>query len=564
MRQVVQKCLTECNRLRVKSISIPSIGAGNLKYPNDVVSKILLEEAALYLEQNRGRTSLQLIHFVIFDQKVYDAFQKCYQTNSAGVLSYGSPFTERQFRSQAHRQLSRKQSIPQSFSKERRGDKNPCVFSLPHDLRLEVVQGDISSDDCEVIVNTTNRDLQLVGSGVAGALLKKGGRELQAVCDAVVSQGIRAEEGKVVVTPSTGELKCKMIFHIALENKDSKNFIKTLHACLETAEKKKFTSIAFPAVGTGIHGYPAESAARAMVEALKKFTGKKPRHVKIIRMVLFEPSVYQQFSDAFKAMGESSGGLFSHIYKGARALGSFFGYGEEQYGGDRVKNEDLEKEDYGDVNEKDHNDDEDFKTAKILSSLSLDSKVVIHIYGETEQSVMRAEKQLRAIIDTQFINEEIVDEKIVSLTDLTASKLESLAKKHHVDIDIDRHPSIYTIKLHGCLQDVLRVKDKIRDTMSALTQEESKKFAEIAADVVYKSIRWIRMSSTEEEEEYDVNLNFEIEQAYQKNEAVFKCDKDDFYIDFRKMEEKDLTTDEVANVKRIDLSQGTFMILLLM
>ena len=105
------------------------------------------------------------------------------------------------------------------------------------------------------------------------------------------------------------------------------------------------------------------------------------------------------------------------------------------------------------------------------------SKVILHIYGETEHSLMRAEKRLRAIIDTQFISEDVIDEKIVGLSDFTTRELESLAKDHNVDIDIDRHPSIYTIKLHGCHQDVLLVKDKIRDATSALTQKKSKKVA---------------------------------------------------------------------------------------
>ena len=462
MQQVIQKLLAECTRIGVRSVAIPSIGAGNFRYPGEVVSKILIEEAASYLEQNRGTTSLKLIHFVIFDQKVYDAFQKCYQTNSAGAQSYDNTFTEGKFRTLARRQLSRKQSIPQLFPEEGRDDQEACIFKLPHDLRLEVVQGDISSDDCDVIVNTTNRKLQLVGSGVAGAILKKGGRELQVICDAVVSQGIMAEEGKVVTTPSTGELKCKMIFHIAFENKDSKNFIKTIYACLETAEKKAFTSIAFPAVGTGTHSYPAESAARAMVDAIKKFTEKNPKHIKIIRIVLFDPHVYQQFSDIFNSMCKQAGGLLSYIYKGARA---FLPVKKKlEYESDEENEEEIQEKE---SNYHRHRNVEDLDAVNSGSRSSLDSKIIFHIYGETEHFVMRAEEQLRAIIDTQFISEKVTDEKMVDLSDLTFQKLESLAKKHHVDIHIDQ--DLQSIKLCGYQQHVLNVKDKVRDALATLT-----------------------------------------------------------------------------------------------
>ena len=528
------------------SVAVPSIGAGKFRYPGEVVSKILIEETASYLEQNRGRTSLKLIHFVIFDQQVYDVFQKCYKTNSAGAQSYDS--TEEQFRSQAHRQLSRKQSISQSFPEERRADKDPCVFSFPHGLCLEVVQGDISSDDCDVVVNTTNKNLQLVGSGVAGALLKKGGWELQAVCDAVVSQGIMAEEGKVVTTPSTGELKCKTIFHIAFENKDSKNFIKTTHACLETAEKKAFTSIAFPAVGTGTHGYPAESAARAMVDAIKKFTENKPKHVKIIRIVLFDPRVYRQFSDIFNSMCKPRGGLLSYFYKGARvflSVGKKLEYEQDEENDEEEIQEKEVQEKEGDYHR--HRNVKDLIAVNSRSTFSLDSNIIIHIYGETEHSIMRAKEQLKVIIDTQFISENITDEKIVDFSGLIVQELVSLAKKHHVDIQFDE--ASQSVKLCGHQQYVLLIKDKVRDALSALTQEESK-------NVLYKTIRWERGSSNEE---YDKELNFEIEIAYHKKDeldGIFNSEEHKIVIDFTKMEERNLVTGQVVKVCRKSLSQG--------
>ena len=71
------------------------------------------------------------------------------------------------------------------------------------------------------------------------------------------------------------------------------------------------------------------------------------------------------------------------------------------------------------------------------------------------------------------------------------------------------------------------------------------------------------MLSNEEEEQYGEDLNFEIEQAYQKKDCVFNCDEDDFYIDFTKMEEKDTVTDKVVKVKHLDLSQGMLNVLLI-
>ena len=521
---MVQKCLAECTRLNVKGISIPSIGAGNLKYPYDVVAKALIEEAASYLVNNKGKTSLELVHFVIFDKEVHNAFESAYKTVFTSANS-----------ANAYTAVNSKVSRTQTLS----DFTNQCSFALPYGLQLDLLHGDISCNDSDAVVNSTNENLLLVGSGVAGALLKRGGPELQASCDAVVAQGIRATEGKVVVTPATGKLQCKAIFHVAFHSNEEKAFVKTIQACLDMAEKKKYKSIAFPAVGTGTHGYPPSSAAKAVVEALKKFTSKKPKHIKVIQMVVFQSDVYEKFVSAFKSMEGSNDGILNRIYSGMKAIGSaIFGYNEE------VHEKDSDKE----------NLDEETSITEMLTTLPMDSEVVIHIYGETDHAVNRAEKRLRVTIDTQCVNEDIIDPNITALSDSTVSELKDFAKSHNVDIDIDRDPSLHSIKLHGCLEDVLRVKDKVRDATSHLNQEKSK---QVAADVVYKTIRWMRLPSNEEEEEYGEDLNYEIEQAYQNNEKVFTSTRDKFYINFDKMEEKDMVVDDVVKVKRVDFSKGT-------
>ena len=55
---------------------MPSIGAGNLKYPPDVVARVLIEETISYFQKNNGKTTLKLVHFVIYEQGIFDEFQK--------------------------------------------------------------------------------------------------------------------------------------------------------------------------------------------------------------------------------------------------------------------------------------------------------------------------------------------------------------------------------------------------------------------------------------------------------------------------------------------------------
>jgi len=66
-------------------------------------------------------------------------------------------------------------------------------------------------------------------------------------------------------------LKFKSVFHVVFTSQDAKAFFKLIHACLQRAEDLQYSSIAFPAIGTGIRGYPAPEAAKGMKEAIKSF-----------------------------------------------------------------------------------------------------------------------------------------------------------------------------------------------------------------------------------------------------------------------------------------------------
>ena len=526
---------------------MPSIGAGNLRYPNDVVARVLMEETASFFQKNQGKTSLQLVHFVIFDQKIYNAFQLMYENlsspTSTNIPSSVAP-------SSHHSNTS---SFGSHQRKVRASSESACSFPLPHGLSLELLQGDISDDDSDAIVNTTQENLKLVGFGVSGALLKKGGQALQDACDSAVAKGKTAKEGKVVFTRATGSLKCKEVFHIAFHG--GRNLNKTVLLCLELAEKKRFSSISFPAIGTGTFNYPATDAAKAIVDALQKFISSKPKHVKVIRMVVFQAQVYKEFVSAFNKIGDSSGGLMSYIYNGMKAaVKSLFVAGNDSSDDedpDKMEVEpimtpNIEDEEFEDLGE-------DEVVAAMLANLSLDSEVTLHIYGETESMVGRAEKKLRSTIATTSHTEEMEDPSIAAFSDEIVHELKSFASDRNVDIEIDRDPILHSVNLQGLFQDVMLVKDKIRDAMSSITQEQLNK---AAAALVSKTVCWIRINPDDEtEEEYEEILNYEIEQAFQNKKKFFDASDENFFINFDKMEERDKITDKTAIVKRLDLTK---------
>jgi O-acetyl-ADP-ribose deacetylase (regulator of RNase III) len=140
---------------------------------------------------------------------------------------------------------------------------------------LELTKGDITDLNVDAIVNAANSLLQL-GGGVAGAIRRRGGARIQEECDRIG----RTEVGGAVITAG-GNLKARYVIHAVGPrsgegDEDRKLRNATLNS-LRLADERGLKSIAFPAISTGIFGFPLDRCARIMlsasVEYLKGATG---------------------------------------------------------------------------------------------------------------------------------------------------------------------------------------------------------------------------------------------------------------------------------------------------
>lgn len=167
-----------------------------------------------------------------------------------------------------------------------------------NDHRLCLIYGDITDLDVDAIVNAANTDL-LLGSGVAGAIRRAGGPAIQAECDEI---GI-CTIGKAVIT-GAGRLKARHVIHAVgpmVNMPDGENllFSATLNSLL-LAEERGLTSIALPAISTGVFGFPMHICARLMVEAAIWFLMKEAESLQLIIFCLYDQNSY----DAFLREGE--------------------------------------------------------------------------------------------------------------------------------------------------------------------------------------------------------------------------------------------------------------------
>ncbi len=163
--------------------------------------------------------------------------------------------------------------------------------------RIYFMKGDITELEVDAIVNAANNEL-ILGGGVAGAIRSKGGPRIQEECDRIGS--IRL--GEAAVTPA-GNLKAYYVIHAASMKQGSRTTAESLRNAtrnsLLRAEEKGFKTIAFPAIGTGIAGFPMEECASVMISEVLKHL-KSRSSLEKIYFVLYDDAALKTFEETYQ------------------------------------------------------------------------------------------------------------------------------------------------------------------------------------------------------------------------------------------------------------------------
>ena len=160
--------------------------------------------------------------------------------------------------------------------------------------QIEVLMGDITKVDTDAIVNAANNHLWM-GAGVAGAIKKVGGEIIE---KEAVNRG-PIMPGEAVFT-GAGKLPFKIIIHAAVMGQDLKTTDKLIRqatiASLNIAEENNITSLAFPAFGTGVGGFPMKACAHIMVTAVRGFE-KQSEKIERVVFCMFDSLGYRLFTE---------------------------------------------------------------------------------------------------------------------------------------------------------------------------------------------------------------------------------------------------------------------------
>jgi O-acetyl-ADP-ribose deacetylase (regulator of RNase III) len=161
-------------------------------------------------------------------------------------------------------------------------------------MRVEAVRGDITAEEVDAVVNAANQQLA-GGGGVDGAIHRAAGRaQLQDACRALGG----CDTGDARSTPGFG-LAARWIIHAVGprwrggDHGEDELLASCYRRSLEVADELGARSVAFPAISTGIYGYPPEEAARIAVETVRS----TPTQVELVRLVAFDEDTYRRYAE---------------------------------------------------------------------------------------------------------------------------------------------------------------------------------------------------------------------------------------------------------------------------
>ncbi len=178
---------------------------------------------------------------------------------------------------------------------------------LPGGQALEIVQGDITAETGDAIVNAANEHL-LHGAGVAGAIQRAGGPVIQQESQEWVRRHGLVSHAHPAWT-SAGKLAAKYVIHavgpVWGAGDEDASLAAAIHGSLGVADELKLASISFPAISTGIFGFPRERAARVILSAIEEYFTRETSGIRSVRIVLLDEATLNAFLQVWEGRSGS-------------------------------------------------------------------------------------------------------------------------------------------------------------------------------------------------------------------------------------------------------------------
>uniref|UniRef100_A0A3P9DI32 Poly [ADP-ribose] polymerase n=1 Tax=Maylandia zebra TaxID=106582 RepID=A0A3P9DI32_9CICH len=490
--------LQDCEDNNLTSISLSAIGAGNLGFPKDLVASLLLDKI-LEFSKKKHPKHLKKVVIVLYPsdtqtiQAFSDEFQKKFPSASSGSTSSTQskgPFSKITSTSDMHE-------------------------TKMGNVTIQVVTGDITKETADVIVNSSNENFTLK-SGVSKAILEAAGPAVEVEC-----RNLGKKSHQLFIT-LPGNLKCKKILHLAGQT-DPVKINKTVKDALQLCVKSSFTSVSFPAIGTG--NAQARLVADAMLDAVTDVLSQNTASpLTTVRIVIFQKPMLKDFHSSMQQREAAD--------PDSKDKGGW------TWGWSKFKCKYTEQR-----------NDKDF----VIDSLKVEA-TCFHICGDTQTSVDSAKKWINDKISQEYHSMEIGDNAILCFSDADRQKIVDMQKTMDISIRTESNKPKATITIEGLSRDVLKANTEIIKMMSRVRDEEELnrkvELASAAAD-------WQYQQSGFQFQSFDEMTNFHLEEALQQNLQTVKVTVkgQDYTVTMPKGPATD-SQGNILEIKRIDKLKG--------
>nr|XP_056717390.1 protein mono-ADP-ribosyltransferase PARP14-like [Euleptes europaea] len=499
LQDIVTECLEKAEALSLSSISFPAIGTGGFGFPKSAVAKLMFEEV-LQFSSRKTLRSLQEVHFLLHPRDV-DNIKAFYEV----------------FESKSPKHVPPNDGQSAGFF----GPISTPVLGI-HEMQIGIIKfqvatGDITKENTDVIVNISNTNFN-AKSGVSKAILEGAGPQVETDCALLALQ-----PNNGFITTQGGNLICKNIIHLIPDSDIKAQVSKVLQEC----ELRKYTSVAFPAIGTGQGGKSPENVAEEMIGTIADFAGKKsPQHVKVIKIVIFQPHMQNAFYACMKKKEgsalPSSESLFSRF---------------KSYVTSKIQP----------------------ATKKRLLLLEKKLEVaVFEICGERKKNVEDTEAWLKQLILQEQTEKCISDVLIEMFDEAEIKQLNDLQRRLHITIHLDKKQSPPSILVSGIPRDVLEAYmhiQKLIQTMKDDREEQSK------AKLAHNLVEWQYSPKGDLFLPFDLLDNLHLEDAKINNtvKARINIQGKSYMADFKNLTATDSQGKSIS-IRRMAKEEGKLLL----
>ncbi|XP_060751201.1 protein mono-ADP-ribosyltransferase PARP14 isoform X1 [Tachysurus vachellii] len=522
LKGIIKICLKKAEDLKMSSISFPAIGTGNLCFPVDLVSGLLLSEIHAF----SASVSPQFLNEVTVivhpsASETVQCFVKSFRGERQGSVTTRTHAVQ-QSRARAETPPVRSQ---QSAAGHIGTVSTPSLgvhkMQIKH-LSLEVSSGDITKERCDAIINSSNATFSLK-SGVSKAILDAAGLAVEMECNQIVAS--KSQQADMIMT-SGGQLPCKHIIHVVGRN-DPAVIKNVVYSVLKFCEEKNFTSVAFPALGTGQGGVQPSAVADAMIEALIDFVKKKKgTHLQSVKFLIFQPSMVPDFHKTMlkkqQECPDEEGGFIGWIKD------TFVSYFKSP------KSEASANEEFVLVGE-------EFEP------------VVFQLCGESQEDLNEAKNLITSFIVKEHMSTNIQDSAISNFSQEEADVLSNLQRELTVSIQLSKSGPEPVLTVEGLTRDVVKAECQIRDLIRKVEKNMTR---QREAFLLMSQVEW-QYQDSGKFVPCDILTNYDLEQAllFKRPRLTIKINNDPY--------EANLTTGKAKGkhgeieLARIDLNQQT-------